>query len=127
MRPRSVSRFIQEKRRIEREEKVTEGDLLVLQRQMEENQRQLSEKLSRLARLRRQKEVILSKGKEMVIRGLKDLDELEQVEQAEMEAVIDVQAQGAVGVIDWSTVLGESLVADLDFAVSAEASDPPAA
>ena len=99
-----MNRFIAEKRRIEREEKATEEALLVLQKQMEEQGRLLAEKISRLSRLRKQKEVILSKGKDMVIRGLRDLDELERVEREESEVVVDVQASGGADVIDWSAV-----------------------
>lgn len=91
--------MVLEKRRIEREEKETEEAVA-------EAQRVLSEKLARLFRLRRQKEQVLLKAKDMVARGLRDLDELERVECEESEAVIDVQVAGAVDVIDWSAVFG---------------------
>jgi len=37
-----------------------------------------------------QKEIVLSKGKEIVIRSLYDLNELERIEQEESKAVVDV-------------------------------------
>jgi hypothetical protein len=46
-------------------------------------------------------------GVEMVNRGLKSLDELDEAECAELEAVIDVQAIGGVDVIDWNVVYEE--------------------
>ena len=42
----------------------------------------------------------------MVRRGLRSLDELEESERAESEALVEVQSLGGFGVADWST-LGE--------------------
>ena len=44
--------------------------------------------------------MVLSKGKDMVVRGLQDLDELKRVEQEESEAVLGVQVIGGADVID---------------------------
>jgi len=57
---------------------------------MEEQGRLLVEKISCLLRLYKQKEVILSKGKDIVIWGLWDLNELECVKWEELEMVVDV-------------------------------------
>jgi len=99
-----ANRFIVEKRRIEREERATEEALEDARRRIEEAQRDLSKKVARLIRLRKQKEMVLTRGKEMVIHSLRDLDELERVEQEESEAVVDVQANGGADVIDWGSV-----------------------
>ena len=44
--------------------------------------------------------MVLSKGKDMVVRGLQDLNELECVEQEESEAVLGVQVIRGADVID---------------------------
>jgi hypothetical protein len=75
-----------------------------MEAELEKVQQRLNETLARLMRLRRQKEMIVSKGVEMVRRGLKDLDELDEVVQAESAAVVDARLQGAVDVIDWSAI-----------------------
>lgn len=87
-----------EKRRLELEEEKAEEELIALQQQM-------NERLSRLMRLRRQKKQIHERGVEMVRRGLNSLDELEESDRREAEAVVDAQSFGAVDVIDWSAVL----------------------
>jgi hypothetical protein len=92
-----VNRIIAEKRRLEKEEADAEASLL-------EAHQLVTERLARLSRLRRQRETIVSKGQEMVRRGVRSLDELEGLEKAEAEAVVDVQAVGGFGVIDWTTV-----------------------
>ena len=63
-----MDRILREQRRLEAEEEVAEGDLVYIQRE-------LNERLARLARLRRQKRLLLDKGKEMVRRNLESLDE----------------------------------------------------
>lgn len=45
----------------------------------------------------------------MVRRGLRSLDELEESERQESEAVIAVQSSGGFGVIDWNAVLGDEV------------------
>ena len=99
-----VNRFIAEKHWIKCKEKATKEALLVLQKQMEEQGRLLVEKILRLLRLCKQKEVILSKRKDIVIQGLQDLNKLECVEQEELEVVVDVQASSSVDVINQSAV-----------------------
>ncbi|TPX17587.1 uncharacterized protein E0L32_012121 [Thyridium curvatum] len=107
----SASRLLSEKRRLEAAEKTTEAELL-------EAQRLLNEKLARLMRLRMQKESLISRGKEMVRRGLEDLDALDEVERRESDAVLEVQSSGGFDVIDWGTVGlgGGQLLTGLDFA-----------
>lgn len=86
-----------EKRRIESEEDSVETELLALQQQV-------NERIARLTRLRKQKKMVVSKGHDMIRRGLRSLDELEEAERLEAEAAIDVQALGGFGVIDWSSL-----------------------
>ena len=86
----AVNRFIVEKHWIERKERAMEEALLVLQKQIEEQGHLLAEKISQLVRLCKQKEVILFKGKDIVIRGLYNLNKLECVEWEESKVVVDV-------------------------------------
>ena len=90
-----AERIIAEKRRLEREEEVTEGELLKLQQE-------LNERLARLMRLRRQKKEVVRKGHEMVRKGFKDLDELE-AREAE-EAAESAQVVEAFAPTDWSSL-----------------------
>jgi hypothetical protein len=99
----SVNRIIDEKRRIEREEEEVESELLHLQQQV-------AERFARLARLRRQRKTIVSKGHEMVRRGLRSLDSLEEAEREESEAVVAVQSSGGFGVVDWNAVFGDDFI-----------------
>ncbi|AEO62101.1 hypothetical protein MYCTH_71551 [Thermothelomyces thermophilus ATCC 42464] len=62
--------------------------------------RELSEKLTRLRRLRQQKEFLVEKGTDMVARGLSTLDELEEVERQETPAMPSSQINDAVDAID---------------------------
>ena len=55
-------------------------------------------------RLRTQKSSLLTCGKEMVIRGLKDLDELNRVEQQESELATSLMNDSTFGIVDQSTV-----------------------
>jgi len=50
----------------------------------------------------------------MIRRGLSSLDEIEDVEQRESAAVVDVQLNLAVDVVDWNVVFGS--VPKLSFA-----------
>lgn len=101
-----VDRFVTEKRRLELEEEKTEEELLALQQQ-------LNERLSRLMRLRRQKRFLQERGVEMLSKGLSSMEELESSDQLELEAVTDVQAAGALDVIDWNVVLDPSLLDEI--------------
>ncbi|GKU13593.1 unnamed protein product, partial [Fusarium langsethiae] len=98
----SADRFVAEKRRLEKEEEVTENDLLDLQRQV-------NERLSRLMRLRRQKRQLQERAEEMLRRNVETLDELEAVENAESLAAAEAQLSGAVGVVDWNEVFTDPL------------------
>ena len=55
----------------------------------------------------------------MVSRGLSSLDDLEESDRQESEAVVEVQANGAFDVVDWNAVFGDlsspSLLADPGF------------
>jgi hypothetical protein len=61
----------------------------------------------------------VDKGYEMVRRGLRSLDALEDAEREEAEVVVAVQSVGGFGVIDWSTILED--FTDLALPVSSEA------
>jgi len=67
-------------------------------------QQKMNESFARLVRLRRQREAVVAKGVKMVQEGLRDMEELEEFESRETDAVVDSRAQGAVDVIDWSSV-----------------------
>lgn len=75
--------------------------------QLAEYQRKATEALSRLSRIRSQRESLVTRGAEMVNRGLKSLDELDEAERAESEAVMNVQLSGGVDVIDWNAVFAD--------------------
>ena len=71
---------------------------------MEDAQSILNESLARLHRVRRQKKFVVEKGVRMVMENLRDMDEVEDLDRRELDAVVDARAQGAVDVIDWSSV-----------------------
>lgn len=117
-----VDRIIREQRRLEVEEESTEGDLLRVQDDLVRVQRELNERLARLARLRRQKRLLSQKGKKMVAENLANMDEVEESERQEAEAretesraVADLHAMGGVGVVDWGAV--EAGVSGFDFSL----------
>ncbi|KAI1869361.1 uncharacterized protein JN550_005991 [Neoarthrinium moseri] len=93
----SLQRINAEEDRLVREEEVAEEKLL-------RAQQEVNEALSKLMRLRAQKRALKTRGVDMVNRGLRSLDELDEQERAESDAVVAVQSQGGVGVIDWSSV-----------------------
>jgi MoxR-like ATPase len=95
-----VDRITSEHKRLRLQEKEAEE-------QLAEYQRKATEALSRLSRIRSQRESLVTRGAEMVNRGLKSLDELDEAERAESEAVIGVQLIGGVDVIDWNAVLSD--------------------
>ena len=90
-------RIIFEDKRLEREEREAEEELLLAQQKMNET-------LGRLMRLRRQRGMVKQKGIELLKRGFEDMDELEEAERRESDAAVDARVQGAVDVIDWSSV-----------------------
>ena len=57
-----------------------------LKREEERLDREEEETLSKLLRLRKQKRLIRTRGKDMLRRGLKTLDELDAAEEAERAA-----------------------------------------
>jgi hypothetical protein len=71
-------------------------------------ERQLSEALSRLSRLRRQREVLGTTGSELLNRGLDGLEEDESnspVPMSEEQSLVgQVKSLGAFGVVDWEAV-----------------------
>lgn len=74
---------------------------------------ELQEALARVTRLRRQRDAVQSRTRELFNRGMRDLDESDGVRSQE-EAILDeqqaigtAQSLGAVGVIDWSAILPE--------------------
>lgn len=89
---------MREQRRLKEEEKQAEALLM-------EYQRKASEALARLSRVRQQREFLVEKGADMVARGLSNMDALEQSEQEESRALLDVQtAPVATDVVDWGAV-----------------------
>lgn len=101
-----ASRITAEKRRLESEEDAAEERLLRAQAEM-------NQALAKLSRLRRQKRQLQKRGLEMLRKGKGSLDELEESDRQESEAVAVAHSWGAHGVIDWESSL-------LDFSVAAD-------
>jgi hypothetical protein len=93
----SLSKVVSESQRLRQEERDTAADLARLQQEM-------ATSLARLDRIRKQRESLVTRGAEMVNRGLQSLDELDAAERLESEAVVSAQASGAMDVIDWNSV-----------------------
>ena len=112
--------LIREKRRLEREEDEAEGELLRTQQQFDAElsrlQQQLNERVARLARLRRQRKAVISRGQEMIRRGLRSLDELEEADRSKSGAAIDVQLSGGVDVLDWNAIFPDEVSSSVDTA-----------
>ncbi|AEO54338.1 hypothetical protein MYCTH_77342 [Thermothelomyces thermophilus ATCC 42464] len=96
----SLSRIVDESKRLDRLEQDAKEALRADHDSLAKAQRRLDESLARLDRIRRQKRSLLSRGSEMVRRGLASLDELEEVEQQESGAVLGVQLNSGVDVVD---------------------------
>jgi hypothetical protein len=89
-----VDRILQEQRRLEAEEEAATVDLHRIQQE-------LNERVAKLTRVQRQKRFLIKRGRDMVRRNLESLDELEEIERRESEAVIP--ASGIFDEIDWNT------------------------
>lgn len=105
-----ANRIIAEKRRIEREEEATEEALLRSREALEAAQKEIADSLDRLARLRKQRNQVISRGEELVRRGARSLDELDAVERADSEAVVAVQSLVHTDLIDWSSLDFDDLI-----------------
>jgi hypothetical protein len=118
-----VDRILHEQRRLEAEEKSAEEEVL-------QAQTVLNERLAKIFRLRRQKQLLLDKGKRMVAENLANMDEVEEAEQSEEatrssstavpsvvesgDSVVGFEFDwGALGPVDPS--LDPSLMVGLDF------------
>jgi predicted transcriptional regulator len=101
---RAVSRIVSESQRLEREELDAEESFRAEREALLQAQRRLDESLARLDRIRRQKRSLLTRGTEMVRRGLASLDEVEEAERQESSAALEAQVNGAFGVVDWGAV-----------------------
>lgn len=118
----SAQQLATEKERLDAEERQTEQELFQQQQQMMLLTQQMNERFSRLARLREQRKQIDVRGEQMLRRGARSLDELDEAERAESEAIIDVQAAGAVDVIDWIAVFGDAFPDPSEVAVNPSSS-----
>jgi hypothetical protein len=82
---------------------------------IEKAELELETTLARLARLRRQRKILSDKTSELFSRGMRELDEEDGIrsqEQAildEQHAVGEAQSFGAMGLLDWSSILPEVL------------------
>ncbi|KAL7903698.1 hypothetical protein GGI35DRAFT_485126 [Trichoderma velutinum] len=74
----------------------------------------MNESIARLSRLREQRQQMTVRGEQMLRRGAQSPDELDDLERAESEAVVDGQLNGGVDVIDWNTVLANLAVLGID-------------
>ncbi|KAK3896392.1 hypothetical protein C8A05DRAFT_48491 [Staphylotrichum tortipilum] len=115
----ALDRIVAESRRLDSEEQDAEEALraerLALaeaQKASAEAQRRLDESWARLDRLRRQKRMLLSRGGDMVRRGLESLDEMEEADRREANAAGD-----PVDMVDWDAafVVPPELPLDLSF------------
>jgi len=76
---------------------------------------ELLETLARVDRLRKQRNALRAKRKELFARGMRDLDEEDGIrtqEEAileEQRSVGEAQLAGAVDVVDWAAILGDQL------------------
>lgn len=82
-----------------------------IDRDIADAERQLSEALSRLSRLRQQRKKLGSDGSSLLDRGLKGLEGEEEPDSpppmSEEQALVgQAQSLGAVGVVDWEAVGG---------------------
>lgn len=114
----SLRRIGEEKDRLDREEQLAEESLLRLQKELKEDlvrkQRSIDEAVGRLIRLRHQKEFLRKRGVKMVQRGLQSLDELDELEAAEMAGGQVAETSGATEwpELDWDALMsGASVVA----------------
>lgn len=103
-----VGRIISESKRLDKEEESAEELLASRRAALRQAQADLDESLNRLERLRKQKRQLISKGNEMARLGLQSLDELEEEERRESDAVIEAQSLGAIDLIDWNAVSGDA-------------------
>jgi hypothetical protein len=100
----SLTAILAEYHRLESVESLAESELLDLQQRV-------TETLSRLVRLRKQKAMARQRGLEMVRKEASDLDDLDRMES---EAAGSAQSAGAVDIIDWSSVGFENVLEGFD-------------
>ena len=105
-----VQRIVFESKRLDQAEEEAEEDLERREAELLAAQDKVRESLSRLRRLRKQKRLVVTKGHDMIRRGLDSLDELERVEAEESAAVEAVPpAEVVEEEVDWAAILGEPL------------------
>ena len=104
----SIQKVLAAEERLKLEEEQTEEKLLAAQQA-------LNEAVARLLRIRKQRASLKTRGVDLAKRCASSLDELDAQEQAEAEAAIDVQAGGAMDVVDWSAVFHADPSLGLDF------------
>jgi len=95
-----VSRIVAESKRLNSKEQDTEEAFRAKRLALAEAQRRLDESLARLDHIRRQKRTLLSKGSDIVRRGLASLDEVEEIENRKSNAVVEAQVNFAVDIVD---------------------------
>lgn len=94
-----VSKVVTETARLGKAEDSVEREVAVLEQK-------LKEKNSYLAHLRRQRESVIKTGHEMVRRGFKCLDELEEADLEESEAAVDSHSPECFGLEVWNAFFG---------------------
>lgn len=99
----SLNRVLLESRRLKDEEEAISERLNRLTQETQEA-------LAKLNRLRVQRSSLVTRGAQMVNRGLQSLDELDERERQESDAVVSAHVGGAIDVIDWGSIgLGSAL------------------
>jgi hypothetical protein len=99
-----VTRVISEAQRLGRKESELEEEFLKKRAALRAAQAEFDQSLDLLERARRQRQSLVTRGREMTRRGLESLEELESSERVEREATIDVQSLVHADVIDWGSV-----------------------
>lgn len=77
---------------------------------IEKAEGELQEVLARLSRLRKQRQLLKSRGSDLFARGMRELDEEDGIRSqeeailAEQQSVGEAQLAGAIDVVDWSSL-----------------------
>ncbi|KAK4170862.1 hypothetical protein QBC36DRAFT_164712, partial [Triangularia setosa] len=98
--------IVAESKRLAREEESAEERLLRAQQEALRTQHEAQEALATLTRLHRQRQHLTIRGNEMIRRGLVSLDEPEEADRLESEAVVEAQGSDVLDTIDWNAVFG---------------------
>ncbi|KAH8648094.1 hypothetical protein BGZ61DRAFT_469820 [Ilyonectria robusta] len=100
----TLTRVISKAKRLGDKESELEEEFLKKRAALRAAQAEFDQSLDLLERARRQRQSLVTRGREMTRRGLESLEELEASEQAELEATIDLRSLVYADVIDWPSL-----------------------